>query len=63
MYIKEDLIYEKHEGILVGFVNLGSVNDHLLAFEHSLSLATTLKLWESSTLFAKALWEAIVDCL
>ena len=40
MYIKEDLVYEKHEGILVGFVDLGSVNDHLLAFEHSLDADT-----------------------
>ena len=40
MYIKEDLVYEKHEGILVGFVNLGSVNDHLLAFELSINAGT-----------------------
>ena len=36
LYIKEDRVYERHEGILVGFVDLGSVNNHLLAFEHSL---------------------------
>ena len=46
MYTKEDLVYEKHEGILVGFMDLGSVNDHLLAFEHSLDADTN----ESTTL-------------
>lgn len=37
MYIKEDLIYNKHTGELVGFTNLGDVNSHLLKFERSLS--------------------------
>ena len=36
MYIKEDLVYEKHSGILIGFANLDGVNNHLLAFEQSL---------------------------
>ena len=40
MYIKEDLVYEKHERVLVGFVDLGSVNDRLLTFEPSLDTDT-----------------------
>ena len=36
MTIKEDLVYDKHAGTLVGFVNLGDVNNHLLQFEESL---------------------------
>ena len=36
MYIREDLVYEKHSGSLIGFVNLGEINNHLLAFEQSL---------------------------
>lgn len=36
MYIREDLVYNKHSGKLVGFVDLGSVNNHLLAFERKL---------------------------
>lgn len=36
MYIREDLVYDKHSGKLIGFSNLGDINDHLLAFEHSL---------------------------
>lgn len=36
MYIREELVYEKHSGTLVGFVNLGEINNHLLAFERSL---------------------------
>lgn len=33
VHIKEDLVYDKHEGSLMGFVNLGSINNHLLRFE------------------------------
>ena len=49
MYIKEDLVYNKHTGSLTGFINLGDINSHILAFEQSLtentseeSLATTM---------------------
>ena len=31
--IKEDLVYDKHSGELVGFVNVGDVNNQLLQFE------------------------------
>lgn len=27
MYIKEDLVYDKHEGVLVGFADLGYINN------------------------------------
>lgn len=37
MHIKEDLVYNKHTGELVGFVNLGDTNAHLLKYEQSLS--------------------------
>ncbi len=37
MHIREDLIYEKHSGALIGFANLGEVNNHLLAFERTMS--------------------------
>lgn len=37
MHIKEDLVYNKHTGELVGFVNLGDINSHLVKFEKSLS--------------------------
>ena len=30
MYIKEDLVYEKHSGTLIGFANLGQVSNQLL---------------------------------
>ena len=41
MYVKEELVYEKHSGALVGFVNLGDINSHLLAFERSVSQDST----------------------
>ena len=37
MHIKEDLVYDKHEGCLIGFVNLGTINNQLLEFESALS--------------------------
>ena len=37
VHIKDDLIYDKHSGALVGFVNLGDTNNHILRFESSLS--------------------------
>ena len=36
MYIKEDLVYNKVSGALVGFANLGDINSHLLQFQASL---------------------------
>ena len=35
MYIREGLVYQKHTGELVGFADLGDVNNHLLAFERT----------------------------
>lgn len=37
MDIKEDLVYDKHSGQLIGFTNLGDVNIHLDAYEKSLN--------------------------
>jgi len=36
MHIREDLVYNKHTGALVGFVELGEVNNQLQQFERSL---------------------------
>ena len=33
VHTKADLVYDKHEGALVGFVNLGEVNNYLMKFE------------------------------
>jgi len=37
VHIKEELVYDKHEGCLIGFVNLGETNNQLLEFESALS--------------------------
>ena len=37
MHIKEELVYNKHDGRLIGFVDLGKINNHLAKFEASLS--------------------------
>ena len=34
MHARENLVFEKHEGSLIGFANIGDVNTHLLAFEN-----------------------------
>ena len=36
MHIREDLVYEKHTGKMIGFTNLGNINNHFLAFECSI---------------------------
>ena len=33
--VKEDLVYEKHSGELIGFVNIGEINNQLLEYEQS----------------------------
>lgn len=37
MYIREDLVYNKHTGQLSGFANLGEINEHLLKYEKALN--------------------------
>ena len=41
VYIKKGLIYDKHQGSLVGFANLGEISDHLLKFENALHVEDT----------------------
>ena len=36
MHVKEDLVYDKHSGALIGFVNLGETNQHLLEFQKAI---------------------------
>ena len=36
MYIREDLVYNKHSGQMIGYANIGDINNHLLAFERSI---------------------------
>ena len=31
MHIKENLVYDKHTGKMIGFIDLGDINNHLLA--------------------------------
>jgi len=37
VHIKEDLVYDKHSGSLIGFANMGDINNHLINFEKSLN--------------------------
>ncbi len=37
MHIRQDLVFDKHTGDMIGFCNLGDVNEHLSQFEQSLS--------------------------
>ena len=37
VHIKNDLVYDKHQGCLIGFTNLGETNNSLLKFESALS--------------------------
>ena len=37
VHIKQDLVYDKHAGRLIGFVDLGNINNHFARFEELLS--------------------------
>ena len=37
MHVREDLVYYKHTGELIGFNNLGDINDYLGTYEMALS--------------------------
>lgn len=37
VHVKEELVYDKHEGCLIGFINLGDINNQLLEFETALA--------------------------
>ena len=50
MHVKEELVYDKHEGCLIGFVNLGSINNQLMEYEAALSQDTTDRPLASSML-------------
>ena len=41
MHIKHDLVYDKHSGSLIRFVDLGNTNNQILEFEKALSAETT----------------------
>ena len=36
MYITENLVYDKHTGTLISFIDYGEVNEHLLRFKHDI---------------------------
>jgi len=36
MHIREDIVFDRHSGAMIGFANLGEINEHLLCFERSL---------------------------
>lgn len=35
MHVKEDLIYNKHSGELIGFMNLGDINNHFINLQRA----------------------------
>lgn len=37
VHVKEELVYDKHDGCLVGFINLGDINNQLIEFEAALA--------------------------
>ena len=43
MHVKEDLVYDKHSGALIGFVNLGQTNQHLLQFQKAIEGDNTVR--------------------
>ena len=37
MHVKEDIVYDKHSGEMIGFVNLDDINERLDAYERALN--------------------------
>ena len=37
MHVRENLVFDKHSGDLIGFTNLGDINQHMIEFEHALN--------------------------
>ena len=40
MHIKEGLVFDKHSGELIGFTNLGDVNNHITSLERASGTST-----------------------
>ena len=55
MHIRQDLVFDKHMGEMIGFCNLGNVNEHLLQFERSLSEGDDTSAFENSPKLAKTM--------
>ena len=52
VHIKEDLVYDKHSGSLIGFANIRDINNHLMNFERSsTSIASSVLM-----IMVRALW-------
>ena len=58
MHIREDLVYDKHTGKMIGFTNLGNINNHLLAFEKSMDESEEEQ--ESGSVLAKSMMAFMV---
>ena len=55
MHIRQDIAFDKHTGEMIGFCNLGDVNEHLLQFERSLSEIDDTSASENSPKLAKTM--------
>ena len=51
MHIHEDLVSEKHSGELIGFTNLGDINNHLADLEQSISSLLSPKFAKTMLVF------------
>ena len=49
MKVKEDLVYDKGTGELIGFTNVGVTNNHLHLFEHALTNSKKLAVLKLAT--------------
>ena len=41
MHIRQDIVFDRHSGQIIGFTNLGDINSHLLDFEQSITNSST----------------------
>jgi hypothetical protein len=51
MHIRQDLVFDKHSGKMIGFANLGDINNHLIDFEQSISYHNSPKFAKTMLVF------------
>ena len=51
MHIKQDLVFDKHTGRLIGYTNLGDINSHLIDFEQSITSPAVPKFAKTMLVF------------
>ena len=56
VHIKDDLVFDKHSGNILGFINLGNTNNQLIEFEQSIMCEQESQLHGNIYDYVDGLW-------